>query len=234
MDPSSACRESAFALDYFRVGQSFWSVARPQKNREIRRVCVKLPQHKNSIMDIRELVCSATVTLAASLTAFSAHANGIYVGGGVGSATIQDSPGNSAGTHFDENDAAWKAFGGYRFDVLPIVSLSAEIGYRDLGKPNASPGGVPVEYKLTGFDYAALAGVGLGPVEVYARIGGMQYDLKKTIGATETKFDGNAPVYGIGAQFMLFGIGVRAEYEKIDIKELDSVDMITLSAFYKF
>ena len=41
-------------------------------------------------------------------------------------------------------------------------------------------------------------------------------------------------MYGIGAQIMLFGIGVRAEYEKIDIKELDSVDMISVSAFYKF
>ena len=185
-------------------------------------------------MDIRKLVCSATVALAASLTALAVHANGIYVGGGVGSAKIEDSPGNSAGTQFDETDAAWKAFGGYRFDVLPIVSLSAEVGYRDLGKPSASSGGVPVEYKLTGFDYAVLAGVGLGPVEVYARLGGMQYDLKKTRGATETKFDGSATVYGIGAQMMLFGIGVRAEYEKIDIKQLDNVDTISVSAFYKF
>jgi hypothetical protein len=186
------------------------------------------------MMEIRRLVCSTTVALAASLTAFSAYANGIYVGGGVGSATIKDSPGNSAGTQFDETEAAWKAFGGYRFDVLPIVSLSAEAGYRDLGKPSATAGGIPVEYKLTGFDYAALAGVGLGPVEVYARIGGMQYDLKKTMGVTETKFDGSAPVYGIGAQFSLFGIGVRAEYEKIDIKQLDNVDMIPVSAFYRF
>ena len=76
--------------------------------------------------------------------------------------------------------------------------------------------------------------MGLGPVEVYARLGGTQYDLRKTKGATETKFTGSAPVYGIGAQIMLFGIGVRAEYEKIDIKELDSVDMISVSAFYKF
>ena len=185
-------------------------------------------------MDMRKLVCSATVALAASLAVFSAHANGIYVGGGAGAATIKDSAGNSAGTQFNETDTAWKAFGGYRFDVLPIVSLSAEVGYSDLGKPSTSVGGVPVKYTLTGFDYAALAGVGLGPVELYARYGGMQYDLKKTIGATETKFNSNAPVYGVGAQIMLFGIGVRAEYEKIDIKQLDSVEVISLSAFYKF
>jgi opacity protein-like surface antigen len=172
--------------------------------------------------------------LTASLAATGVHANGIYLGGGVGSAMSQDSAGNSSGTQFDESDTAWKAFGGYRFDALPIIRLSGEIGYRDLGKPTASVGGVPLEYKLTGFDYSALAGVGLGPVEVYARLGGMQYDLKKRIGAAENKFTGSAPLYGAGLQFMLFGIGVRAEYEKVDIKELDSVDMVTVSAFYKF
>ena len=53
-------------------------------------------------------------------------------------------------------------------------------------------------------------------------------------GSTKTSFDGSAPVYGIGARFSLFGIGVRAEYEKIDIKELDNAQMISVSAFYQF
>ena len=159
-----------------------------------------------------------------------AFANGIYIGGGVGSATIEDSASNPAGTAFDESDSAFKIFGGYRFDWLPIVSLSGEVGYRDLGKPNASG----AEYKVDGFDYAALAGLGLGPVELFARLGGMEYDLDKPIGGTKTSFDGSAPVYGVGARFTLFGIGVRAEYENIDIDELDNVEMISVSAFYEF
>ena len=185
-------------------------------------------------MDIRKFFCSATVVIVASLATFSAHAGGIYIGGGVGEVSIQDVSTNPAGTDFDESDAAWKVFGGYRFDWLPIVSLSGEVGYRDLGKPSASPGGVSVENKVTGFDVSALVGLGLGPVEVYARLGGMQYDLKKTIGATEHKYDGTAPLYGIGASFKLFGVGVRAEYEKIDIDKLDGIDMVSVSAFYQF
>jgi hypothetical protein len=159
-----------------------------------------------------------------------AFAGGIYIGGGVGSATIEDSASNPAGTAFDESDNAFKIFGGYRFDWLPIVSLSGEVGFRDLGKPNAGA----VEYNVDGFDYAALAGLGLGPVELFARLGGMEYDLDKTIGGTKTSFDGSAPVYGVGARFTLFGIGVRAEYENIDIDELDNVEMISVSAFYEF
>ena len=168
--------------------------------------------------------------LGAALCVPAAHAGGVYVGGGAGTAKIKDSVGNPGGTPFNESDAAFKAFGGYRFDLLPIVSVSGEVGYRNLGKPNNTA----AEYKVRGFDYAALAGVGPGPIELFARFGGMQYDLDKTIGGAKTNFDGSAPVYGIGARFSLFGIGVRAEYEKIDIKELDNARMISVSAFYQF
>ncbi len=168
--------------------------------------------------------------LCITLPVPAAYSGGVYIGGGVGAAAIEDSAGNPAGTAFDETKEAYKIFGGYRFDLLPIVSLSGEVGYRDLGKPSAPT----VEYQVNGFDYGALAGVGLGPVEMFARFGGMQYDLDKTIGGTKTSFDGNAAVYGVGARFSLFGIGVRAEYEKIDIDELDDAHMISVSGFYQF
>jgi len=180
-------------------------------------------RYLNPIITLVSVLCVA-------LPASAAYAGGVYVGGGVGSAAIEDSASNPAGTAFDQSNGAFKIFGGYRFDLLPIVSLSGEVGYRDLGKPSAAA----VEYKVNGFDYGALAGVGLGPVELFARVGGMQYDLDKTIGGAKTSFDGNAPVYGVGARFSLFGVGVRAEYEKIDIDELDNAQMISVSAFYQF
>lgn len=177
----------------------------------------------NPIITLATILCFA-------LPVPAAHAGGIYVGGGIGSASIEDSTANPAGNAFDESDNAFKIFGGYRFDLLPILSLSGEVGYRDLGKPNAGA----LEYTVDGFDYAALAGVGLGPVEVFARLGGMEYDLEKSNAGVRTSFDGSASLYGVGARFSLFGIGVRAEYEKIDIDELDNVEMISVSAFYQF
>jgi hypothetical protein len=180
-------------------------------------------RHLNPIIAPIAVVC-------VSLSVSAAHAGGVYVGGGAGTSFIKDSPGNPNGMQFDESDTAYKAFGGYRFDLLPIVSLSAEVGYRNLGKPKTAV----AEYKVDGFDYGALAGIGLGPVEMFARVGGMQYNLDKTFGGAKTRFDGSAPVYGVGARLSLFGIGVRAEYEKIDIKELDNAQMISVSAFYQF
>lgn len=176
----------------------------------------------------------STFMLAAALCALlppaTAAAGGVYLGGGIGVAKTTDRVDALSALDFDESDTAYKLFGGYRFDVLPIVSLSAEVGYRDLGRPDADIR----EYRVDGFDYSALAGVGLGPVELFARVGGMRYDLTKSAGDLRTEFDGTAPIYGVGARFGLFGLGVRAEYEKMDIDELDDAEMFSVSAFFEF
>ena len=180
-------------------------------------------------MDIRKLACFAILALAAPLASFSALADsGVYIGGGIGEAKIEDNNG------FSETDTAWKGFIGYNFDFIPLVKFAAEVGYRDLGNPSASVAGVPAEYSVEGIDYGVLAGVGLGPVDLFARVGGMEYDLERTIGGINNESDGTAPVYGISAWFTLAGIGIRAEYEQIDIDELDYVEMYSLNLFYKF
>jgi hypothetical protein len=186
-------------------------------------------------MNLRKLVCSTTVVLASSLICFSALADsGVYIGAGVGSAEMKDSTGNSGGVDFKESDTAWKGFVGYNFDFIPLIKFAAEVGYRDLGGPDGSFNGVPVSYKAHGIDYAVLAGVGLGPVDLMARVGGLNYKVEKNIGGVSNSYDGDAPVYGLGLWFTLAGIGVRAEYELIDIKELDDAQMVSVSLFYKF
>jgi Outer membrane protein beta-barrel domain len=186
-------------------------------------------------MNLRKLVCSATVLLASSLVCLSALADsGVYVGGGIGMAEMNDSIGNPGGADFKEQDTAWKGFVGYHLDVIPLVKFAAEVGYRDLGSPDGSFNGVPVSYKAHGLDYAVLAGLGLGPVDLMARFGGMNYKLEKNVGGVNNSYDGTAPVYGVGLWFTLFGVGVRAEYELMDIDELDDAQMVTVSAFYKF
>ena len=185
-------------------------------------------------MNHRKLVILASLVYAASLPVMSAHADsGIYVGAGIGESNMQDSAA-TGGVAFDESATASKAFVGYYFDFIPLVKFAAEVGYRDLGKPTSTVAGVPVEYQASGFDYGVLAGLGLGPIDLFARVGGMNYDLKKTVGGVSTDYTGNAPVYGVGVWFTVFGVGVRAEYDMIDIKQLDSAEMMTISAFYKF
>jgi hypothetical protein len=190
----------------------------------------------HKITGLARLACSATLALAALLAPAAVLADsGVYIGGGVGSAKIDDGAGDPAAVgDFSKSANAWKAFVGYNFDALPLIKFAAEAGYRDLGKPSATVSGVPVEYSVKGFDAGVMAGVGLGPVDLFAKVGGMQYDLRKTIGGVNHDYDGTAPLYGIGAWLSLGSIGLRAEYEKIDINELKDVEMISVSAFYKF
>jgi hypothetical protein len=185
-------------------------------------------------MIFRKLIKLA-VALGASLSIWSAHADsGVYIGAGLGRANMEDSTGNPGGVSFDESATSGKAFLGYHVDFIPLLKFAGEIGYRDLGKPSGSTAGVPVEYKARGFDYGVLAGVGLGPVDLFGRVGGMSYRLHKNVGGISNTYDGNAPVYGAGIWFTLFGVGVRAEWEKVKIDELDNAHMTTISAFYQF
>lgn len=176
--------------------------------------------------------CIVAIALAASLPAQAE--SGVYVGGGVGGSDIKDTAGTTFGMDASGTDFAYKGFVGYYFDAIPLLRLAAEVGYRDLGEPESSNNGIQSSYRLKGLDYGVLAGVGLGPVDLFAKVGGMQYDLTKTHAGVSNGYDGTAPLYGVGLWFQIFGIGVRAEYEVVDVDELDSAETAMISAFYKF
>jgi len=173
-----------------------------------------------------KLIAVATLAFAESFTAMTAHADsGIYVGGGAGRTKVEDSSGNPAGILLDQTAAGLKFFAGYRLDALPLVKFAAEVGYRELGR---------ADYRIHGTDYGVLAGVQLGPVNLFGRVGAMNYELDKITGGGNNSFDGTAPVYGVGAWFTILRVGIRAEIERIDIKELDKAYMYSISALYQF
>ena len=175
------------------------------------------------MLNFCRLIAVALLVAGVGVKAASAQDSGLYIGGGVGQSTLKDNSG------FDETDTTYRAFLGYKLGFIPIVKAAAEVGYRDLGNPSA--GGVEVEAK--GYDYSALVGIGLGPIELYGRVGQMKYDLTVS-GPAPGEADGTANVLGVGASFKLFGLGVRAEYEEIDIDELDQTSVVSLSAFWSF
>lgn len=173
-----------------------------------------------------KLLAFATLAFAESFAAMTALADsGIYVGGGVGRTKVEDSSGNPAGVLLDQTAAGLKLFAGYRLDAIPLVKFSAEVGYRELGR---------ADYRIHGPDYGVLAGVQLGPVNLFGRVGAMNYELDKITGGGNNSFDGTAPVYGVGAWFTILRVGIRAELERIDIKELDKAYMYSVSALYQF
>lgn len=183
-------------------------------------------------MNVRNSACLAALISAIALPAQAD--SGFYLGGGVSRTKIEDSTGNPGGDSFDDTATGGKVFAGYHLDVIPLLKFAAEAGYRDSGHATELQPLGDIKYRLHGFDYAVLGGVGLGPVDIMARFGGMNYKLKKDVLGVTNDYDGTAPVYGLGVWFTLFGVGVRAEYERIHVDELDKVSTVSLSAFYQF
>jgi Outer membrane protein beta-barrel domain len=182
-------------------------------------------------MNLRKLIALATLLGALGIPALSVHAadaTGIYLGAGIGQSTLEDD--DLSASAFDESDTAWKAFLGYHLDFIPVVKAALEVGYRDLGNPAAA--GSTVE--IRGWDYSALVGIGLGPIEVFGRLGQMKYDFTTSGVPSPTETDGTANILGAGLSFVISKVGVRAEYEQIDIDELDDAAMVSLSAMLQF
>ncbi len=178
----------------------------------------------------------ALLAIAASMPAGNAYAqSGAYIGGSVGSATVAvDIPDEELGEvfEFDENDFAWKAFGGYKWD-LGAVDLGVELGYVNLGAPVADLLGSEVELEVDGLDAFAILGFDIGPVGLFAKAGMVSWDASATIdGFDGGSDDGSDPAYGVGASLALGNFEIRGEYEMFDIDPADtsSADVYMLSA----
>jgi hypothetical protein len=111
-----------------------------------------------------------------------------------------------------------------------VVKAAVEVGYRDMGNPSAAG----AELEIRGWEYGLLAGIGVGPVEVFGRFGQMRYDFRTSGVPSPTDADGTANVLGVGLSFVLFGVGMRAEYEDVDIDELSEARMASLSVLFQF
>jgi outer membrane immunogenic protein len=196
--------------------------------------------------------CNSTrkITLFNALLAFGALAatglvpiedaraqSGLYAGLSAGSATIEDEiPDENLDEvfTFDENDFAWKAFGGYKIDI-PAVPLAVEFGYVDLGSPSGDFLGSSVAVDVTGWNLVGLIGVQLGPVGLFAKGGVISWNLDATVdGIQAGDDDGTDPTYGVGARFNLGSLELRGEYELFDLDSVDDVYLLSLGVVFGF
>ena len=171
--------------------------------------------------------------------------SGFYVGGGVGQFNVKiddvDDT-NNALERLDDDDTAWKAFVGWRFN--PYIGL--ELSYIDFGNPNghASASGSSGDYSadLSGFAPYIIGSFPLGPVELFGKVGYYFYDLKLSADiddVTDPQFRSKKSdedlVYGFGAGVTFFEhLHARLEYEKIDSDRIDDADAIWLSGAWRF
>lgn len=168
--------------------------------------------------------------------------SGFYVGGSVGGATIEVDFGDTGipdfPTEIDEDDTAYKLFAGYKFD-LPGIDLGIEGGYVDFGKPDfgveVADVAVDVELDPTGFNLWGIAGIEAGPIDLFAKLGYIFWDLEASVPGTsvDESDDGSDIGYGLGVGFGLGPLQLRGEYEVYDIDDAD-LSMVSLGIAYQF
>jgi len=167
--------------------------------------------------------CLFGVLLSLPTAAFAGADSGFYLGAGVGEFNVEVST-------FDENDNAYKIFGGYNFGYIPMLDLAIEASYVDFG----NPGSGPVDIDLSGLNVFGLVGFKLGPVGLFAKAGMISWDSEISIDFNNEDDSGTDPAYGVGARIQFGSFAIRAEYEYFDVSEVKDASMISASAVYTF
>ena len=147
---------------------------------------------------------------------------GFYIGGSLGLVTVQQSGTDPEWGYFeiDDSDYAYKFIAGYQFS--PVFAV--EGSYRDLGKTSSNT----ARTDLQGLDVFGVAGIPLGPVRVFGKLGGIYWD-DSVSGSDDDGFDG---ALGVGLEFSLFSLALRAEVEYFSA--LDDVYLATVGATFTF
>lgn len=158
--------------------------------------------------------------------------SGLYLGAGLGDFSSEIDSIDDVNIDFDEDSDAKRFFAGWRFNRI----LAVQLDYLDFGDSTAAFDLLSIESEATGIAPSVVATLPLGPVELFARAGWLFYDLEVSTGG-ERLFDdnGNDFVYGGGVGItVLERLALRAEYERIEISELDQAEAVWVTAAWRF
>jgi outer membrane immunogenic protein len=147
----------------------------------------------------------------------------LYVGGAYGNTHLKATDTNFS---FNANDPAWKGFVGYRI----LKFLGVEAGYTDLGSPTDKN----VTINAKGWDYYAVGALPLPLVELFVKVGAINWRTDVSGSGGKGNDNGTAAAYGGGVLFHISHIGIRAQYEKFEVKNTDSLYMISVGAEWRF
>src|SRR3954463_481717 len=180
-------------------------------------------------MKFTTLAVLGTLGMVAAAPRAEAADNGIYLGAGL------------TQTEFDADDVdniklddnSFKVIAGIR----PLDWLAFEVNYIDLGSDSqAIAPNVTSKLEATALTGSVLVLKEFQIVDVYARAGLAHWKLDGSVTNLGSDSDsGDEFTYGVGVGVHFGSIGVRAEYEKFQISDLDTdVNTLSLSFTYTF
>lgn len=177
-------------------------------------------------MKVSRFIKSCGVATVATLlfTPAAFADSGVFIGASVGSAALE-----AKDLDFNESDGAQKVMLGYIFD-MPVVDFGVELAYADLG--NQSDALIDVEATaLTGF---ATAGIDFGLFGFFAKAGMVSWDADVTVLGLSDSDSGTDPAYGLGMRLTFSSIELRAEYEILDVEDIDTFNMASVGVIWRF
>jgi hypothetical protein len=175
---------------------------------------------------MRKAVLATALFLASAAT--MAADNGIYLGASLGQANIDIDSINRSNIGIDGDDTGFKFIAGLR----PLDWFAVEASYVNFGEIEQGP----LATETDGISAFGVFFVPVGPVDLFAKGGLISFDTNVDIDGigTISQEDGTDLAYGVGVQFRLLSLGIRAEYEKFDIDDVDDANMLSIGVTYTF
>jgi len=195
----------------------------------------------------------AAALIAGPATAQGADPSGIYLGGSLGFAQYKDTCKNLL-IPCDNEDTAWRVFGGYQF----TRNWSVELGYGDFGEAVGSgpiPAGGSVTFKQHSYAFD-LTGIGqfylTQRLSLFGRLGAYmgrttrddEFTDFPAFNAHDAKTNSGF-TYGAGLGYTLGRLGVRAEWQRYDnigpnsssslgTSITDEIDVFSIALLFRF
>jgi opacity protein-like surface antigen len=182
---------------------------------------------------MKPILTVLTATLALTSTPVLAVDNGFYFGASAGAGGVQfDQRFDGQRIDYDAGSTGFKAIAGWRF----LDWLSVEANYVDLGSGEDRIDGQKVETDVSGASLSLVGFLPIGPVDLFARAGAIDWNADVTLAGLDLKGsdDGTDLTYGVGAQFRVWSLSLRAEYELFDIADADTVDLVSVGVTWTF
>ena len=150
-----------------------------------------------------------------------------YGGAAIGNSWYNHDPEATDVQEISENSTGWKIFGGFTSESI----FGLEGGYRDLGKVETDVVNLGAfDSKTTGWDVEALAHVKLSIFDIFGKAGAFFWNTEvNSVEETGTSF-----LWGLGAGVTLGPIGLRLEWESMEVSTPDNLTMLSLGATLGF
>lgn len=165
---------------------------------------------------------------SAPMVSWAGSDTGLYVGGSIGQSSFEKD--NFNGLNVNDDDNGYKLFFGYNFGVIPMLDLAIEADYREYGKF----GGNGMNTEVTSSELFGLVGLNFGLLGVFGKLGYSDTDLDRAVGQFNENVDESATAWGVGAKLKFTSFALRAEYEALELDNVDDLYMFSVGASYTF